>query len=247
MKKIYLLLAAMVATMAAGSIAWATDLPVKAPAAPALVHAPYTWAGLYIGGNLGGGWADHTTDATLAGATLYTFNTKPSGVVGGGQIGYNWQWNKLVLGLEADIQGSNQKGTANTNFTLATIPFTTSVTERLDWFGTLRGRIGYAWDRNLIYFTGGWAYGHHNATTTTAVPAAGISATTSGSRDLTNGWTVGGGWEWAFADRWSAKVEYLYIDFGSDSGNTPTVGTLTVNTNHLTDNVVRAGLNYKFW
>jgi hypothetical protein len=78
MKKLHLLLAVVVATVAAGSVAWATDLPVKAPAVPAQIYAPYSWTGLYIGGNLGGGWANHTTDATLAGAALYTFNTMSS-------------------------------------------------------------------------------------------------------------------------------------------------------------------------
>jgi len=222
-------------------------LPVRAPAPPP-VYAPYNWTGLYIGGNLGGGWADHTTSATLGTASLFSANTKPSGFLGGGQIGYNWQWNQVVFGLEADIQGSDQKGTATPAFALAGVPVTTNISEKLDWFGTVRGRLGYAWDRHLVYFTGGWAYGHETATVT--VTAAGVSATASGSADLNNGWTIGGGYEWAFADHWSVRAEYLYIDFGSDSAGSAStatpLGVLTVKTNDLTDNVVRGALNYKF-
>ncbi len=84
---------------------------------------------------------------------------------------------------------------------------------------------------------------------TTQVPGATHASTHH--NDITNGWNVGGGWEWTFADRWSARVEYLYLDFGSDSASTHSIatahGTLTVSTNDLTDNIVRAGLNYKFW
>lgn len=78
-----------------------------------------------------------------------------------------------------------------------------------------------------------------------------MTVTTNIRNDLTDGWTVGGGWEWAFADHWSAAIEYLYIDFGSDSAGTGSgltpAGTLAVTENHLTDNIVRAKLNYKFW
>jgi outer membrane immunogenic protein len=232
-----------------GSMAKAADLPVKAPAPAAVPHGPYNWTGLYVGGNIGGSWGGHRTVATVDGAALVDATAHPDGVIGGGQIGYNWQTGSWVFGLEADIQGSGQKGGWTQNFTVLGVTGSSTTSDKLDYFGTVRGRVGYAWDRQLLYFTGGWAYGRETINNTTTV--AGVSVTTTTRNDITDGWTVGGGWEWAFADRWSARIEYLYIDFGSDSagsgsGATPG-GTLTVTTNHLTDNVVRAGLNYKFW
>lgn len=209
-------------------------------------YAPYNWAGLYVGANVGGSWGAHDhTVVTISGATVDT-DAKPDGVIGGGQIGYNWQSGSWVLGLEADIQGSGQKDT----FSHAIAAGGTQTTsDKLDYFGTVRGRVGYAWDRHLLYITGGWAYGRGTIDSTTLV--AGVTHASTHHNDITDGWTVGGGWEWAFADRWSARVEYLYVDFGSDSASTRSIatshGTLTVSTNDLTDNIVRAGLNYRFW
>lgn len=245
-----LALAGAAAVLFGGSAAWAADLPVKAPAAVTPAYAPYNWTGFYVGGNIGGGWGSHRTIATLGGATLVDATAHPDGVVGGGQIGYNWQTGSWVFGLEADIQGSGQKGSWTQSFAVLGFPGTTTTSDKLDYFGTVRGRVGYAWDRQLVYFTGGWAYGRETINNTTTV--GGISVITNGHNDITNGWTLGGGWEWAFADHWSAGVEYLYIDFGTDSAGTgsaaiPGVGVLTVSDNHLTDNVVRAKLNYKFW
>ena len=116
-------------------------------------------------------------------------------------------------------------------------------TDALNWFGTVRGRLGWAMDRWLPYVTGGWAYGEGTVSgvTTTTIP----SSNTFSASQFYSGWTVGGGLEWAFLDHWTARVEYLYIDFG----NGPTVAAsakLSIAGGVLTDNIVRGGVNYKF-
>ena len=163
--------------------------------------------------------------ATLLGVTG---SENLNGVIGGGQIGYNWQMSgPLVLGIEADIQGSDQHRT--TTIGAAT------VTDRIPWFGTVRGRIGYAGGAWMLYATGGWAYGEFR----TDVTALGTTASFSDSR---SGWTAGGGIEWMFMPKWSAKIEYLYIDtghFNSALFGVPFSG-------RVTDNIVRVGVNYHF-
>jgi outer membrane immunogenic protein len=248
------LLIAAASTVALGQIASAADMPVKAPRAP-IYAPPYNWTGFYLGLNLGGSWGRQ--DASFVNATtgtiLATGSNHLDGIIGGGQIGYNWQVNQWVLGVEADFQGSGQK--ADGSFfdpgapcgpnvaACFPIPATTiSYTDKLNWFGTVRGRLGIAFDRWLPYVTGGWAYGHGEISGTTTVGA--VATAFSASQNY-SGWTIGGGVEWAFADHWSAKLEYLYIDFG-DGPIIPATTLFNVNVGHMTDNIVRAGVNYKF-
>jgi Opacity protein and related surface antigens len=231
-------------TLGTVQAASAADLPTKAPAyAPA---PSYNWAGLYVGGNVGYSWGQqNTAPVALPGGTAST-SASINGVIGGGQIGYNWQVNQIVLGLEADIQLSGQKGDFNTSFPLGGVPTTGKASQSLDYFGTVRGRVGYAWGQYLAYFTGGWAYGHVSFSGTAAALAPTDVFVGPGSTN--DGWTVGGGLEWAFADRWSAKIEYLYVDLGSGSrvNVISTTHNLTATSGDLTDNIVRAGLNYRF-
>lgn len=202
-----LLVAAGVASAAALSgTALAADLyrgPAPyAPAAPAY----YNWGGAYAGLNLGYQWGKVTN---LGG--------NPSGVLGGAQIGYNWQSNALVLGAETDIQ------LTGADDTFAPYKFSNP------WFGTLRGRVGYAMNNILLYGTLGFAYGDLTASL--------------GSLDETHtltGWTGGLGMEVGFTPSWSAKVEYLYMDLG-DRGY-----TLTGVSNGFQSNVLRFGINYHF-
>jgi outer membrane immunogenic protein len=227
----------------------AADLParmaVKAPPPPPPM---FNWTGFYLGVNIGGSWG-HQDDSLVG---LLTNGNNVNGVIGGGQIGYNWQGygSPWVFGVEADFQGSGQR--ASGSFVIpagiGALPIPGSniaYEERLDWFGTLRGRIGWAMGdqgRFLPYITGGLAYGQNNfngAGTAAGVPVAFNASHT----DV--GWTVGAGIEWAMWDRWSAKLEYLYIDFG----NGPSVALapgFALTTNHLTDNIGRVGLNYRF-
>jgi outer membrane immunogenic protein len=227
-----------------GAPAFAADMAVKArPPAPAPV---YSWTGWYVGGNVGASWGAHSHTVVTASGVTEVNDVKPEGVIGGGQIGYNWQNGPWVFGLEADIQGSGQKDTLTHALVSATGSET--ISDKLDYFGTVRGRAGYAWDRQLFYFTGGWAYGRESIDSNTLV--AGVTHASTHDNNITDGWTVGGGWEWAFAGPWSVRAEYLHVDFGSDSAGTRSIttagGTITVNLNHLTDNIGRVGLNYQF-
>jgi outer membrane immunogenic protein len=241
---------AAISSIAFSQFASAADLPVKAPAR-VVAPAPYNWTGFYAGLNIGGSWGNQDNSlVSTAGVVAFTNSDHIDGVIGGGQIGYNWQANQWVFGLEADFQGSGQKGDGSFfipavgGFLALVIP-STSITyeDKLNWFGTVRGRIGYAFDRWLPYVTGGWAFGHGeiNGTRTTGA----VSTTFSGSEDY-SGWTIGGGVEWAFANRWSAKVEYLYIDFG-DGPTVPVTPVVNVVSGKMTDNIVRLGVNYKFF
>jgi outer membrane immunogenic protein len=151
-----------------------------------------------------------------------------NGFVGGGQIGYNWQGaSPLVLGIEADFQGTGQ---SRTDTALGI-----SVQQQLPWFGTVRGRIGYAFDRLMIYATGGLAYADYKMTAS----GFGLSASSDTSRA---GWTAGAGVEWMFAPQWSTKVEYLYWDTGSTSATLFGIAY----TGRARDSIARVGLNYHF-
>jgi outer membrane immunogenic protein len=258
MRHFSLALLAAVSTIALTQFASAADLPVKAPVYKAPVMAPmYNWTGFYIGLNAGYSWGrQDNLLVTTTGVTLLSNSDHLNGFIGGGQIGYNWQVNQWVFGLEADFQGSGQKGDGSffdpgvacgpNAIACFPIPSTSiAYTDKLDWFGTVRGRIGYAMGATgnwLPYVTGGWAYGHGEISGTTT--SGGVATSFSGSQDY-SGWTVGGGLEWAFLNNWSAKVEYLYIDFG-DGPTVPVSATRNIVSGKMTDNILRAGLNYKF-
>jgi outer membrane immunogenic protein len=262
MKKLAL---AAVLTFAFAGAASAADLAarpyVKAPVAPIAV---YNWTGFYIGGNAGYGWGNE--DVSLAptnnaasiaffGASFPAFipNTvspEPEGWLAGGQIGYNWQAGRFVFGLEADLQGADISGTVNTAAAAPVGLIQSSTRQRLEWFGTVRGRAGFTLvDTLLLYGTGGFAYGsvNHRFFTTNN---AGAFATT----DVTNqrtGWTAGAGFEWGFAPNWSVKGEYLYIDLGSQTfatvpGGTTPVGASIDSTFRDKFHTARVGINYRF-
>jgi outer membrane immunogenic protein len=200
----------------AGSSAFAADLPVKAaPFSPAPVA---NWTGFYAGVNVGGGWAN--TNDGLGSGDL-------TGVIGGGQLGYNWQVGQFVLGVEGDFQGSTQKKSD----TFGPI----SVEQKLPWLATLRGRLGYAPGPLLFYVTGGAAWVNYELSGS----AAGLTVSDNATQSA---WTVGGGVEWMFLPHWSTKVEYLYVDTGDKD---VTLFGTTVN-GRAKDNIVRAGLNYHF-
>ena len=166
----------------------------------------YSWAGPYLGGNLG--WAWGSVDNNV---------TNPSGFVGGVQAGYNFQTGPWVFGIEGDIQATGASDT------FAPWKFSNP------WFGTVRGRAGYAWNNILFYGTGGLAFGELSGQT------FGLSETHTNA-----GWTVGVGAEFGFAPHWSAKAEYLFIDLNDNNF------TITGLPNGYRAGLLRAGVNYHF-
>ncbi len=190
-----------------------------------------------------------------------------AGGIAGGQAGFNWQSGKFVFGIEGDWEWSGQRDNLQINNWLASSVvvapsgYTYSDEHKLNWLATLRGRLGWANGNSLWYVTGGAAWGGvqsnyafqavNAATFATAPAAAGFGTSTR------TGWTLGGGVEtslgWMGANNWSAKIEYLYLDLGSttDTFNVPRAGnpasayTIT-STSHITDNIIRLGLNYRF-
>jgi outer membrane immunogenic protein len=248
-----------------------TPLAVVHAFAASPAPAAYSWTGFYVGANLGYGWANANdnvvfVDPLLPFTAAHSQTDELDRIIGGGQVGYNWQFNSnAVLGLEADWQSSGARRDemlvdfVNLPFGIPpdTEKVTTNYESKASWFGTVRGRIGYAWDRRLFYATGGLAYGRISISgTTTEVTdltntGAGIftSTTPFGVTRTAAGWTLGAGIESALADSWTWKLEYLYVDLGSIAGNfTPqTFGgeTLTVKS-RFDDNILRAGLDYRF-
>jgi outer membrane immunogenic protein len=269
MKKLILALS-ILATSAVSASAAGTAQAAVAPPPVAL----YSWTGFYVGGNIGYNWgrsSDNSTLTNTAGTVLFASSgtSNLDGVIGGGQIGYNWQMQNWVWGLEADIQGSEEKGGREytcptgvcTPTTTVFVGFRTpllvipgaavpgNLTDKIDWFGTVRGRVGFlAGAKVLLYATGGLAYGGVNSSEIIGAPAFGFSTS-----DTRAGWTVGAGVEGVIGGNWTAKLEYLYIDLGTTSGSflTPIAafggGFVSANySSHITDNILRVGVNYRF-
>src|SRR5712691_3793938 len=236
----------------------AADMPVhKAP-------PPWSWTGFYAGGNAGYGIArDPGTFANqiLSPAfplTVPRYNFSPAGVIAGGQVGFNWQFTPhWVGGLEADIQASDQWDNFTCILNCLNVPAIgslngTTVQQRLPWFGTVRGRVGWTNGPALWYLTGGLAYAELRTDINT-IQQTGAPVLFRFS-DKRTGWTIGGGVEHRLTGNWTAKVEYLYMDLGSVAhsftytANDPLVGFPTSNayTSEIRDHIVRLGLNYKF-
>jgi outer membrane immunogenic protein len=253
--------ATVVATLA--STSYAADLPVKA--APAPVIETYNWKGWYVGGNVGYGWGGPTgNDLTIndpfallvgyaaLGGLQYP-SVKPQGAVGGGQIGYNWQTGNVVWGTVADFQFSGMKADQTVNVPALGFyfPQVQSHSAKTEWFGTVRGRIGYAFNNFLPYVSGGLAYGKVSSSLNVFVPWSGFVA--SGSSISTRvGWTFGAGFDYALAQNWMVVLDYLYTDLGHDtvtatSRNWLVTTPIGISMNqHFTANILRGTVNYKF-
>jgi outer membrane immunogenic protein len=204
------------------------------------VYVANTWTGFYAGVNGGYAWNANSfaTDPGFLG------ELNPSGGFGGGQIGYNWQGvfghPQLVLGVEADFQGADISDSVT-----ASIPLSKNVTlienakSTLDWFGTVRGRLGYAFDRSLVYATGGFAYGHITDEASASLTNR-VQTIAGGAKiDTTStGWVVGAGIEHKLTAAWSVKGEYQYINLGQDSE------WAKENSKDFDIHTVRVGLNY---
>lgn len=239
--------------LAATGIASAADMAVKA-LPPTPVVAAYSWTGCYVGIEGGGSWgrdraiSNGTNNGVVngTGGALKTAGDLSGGLVGG-TVGCNYQWNQWVFGIEGDGSWSGKTGSSN----LVSPPFVPTFREDVSqsYIATIRGRVGYAVIPTvLVYGTAGGAFAdlriHEFDPTAAAGSAANIGATETHSF---TGWTAGAGVEWGFAPNWSAKFEYLYMDLGSKGFfQTTATGCCTFQSTHLTDNIVRAGINYRF-
>lgn len=208
----------------------------------------YDWTGFYIGAQAGYGWGN--TEYSYPGDPSpppgSPFNGNPvgldyDGMVGGGTLGYNWQHDSIVLGVEADLSLSGMSDDKTENSAPC---FEQGCSADVNWFGTGRLRLGYAIDSIMPFVTGG-------------VAAAGLEGEADngacedgpgddcGFDETEWGWTVGGGIEWGFADNWSAKAEYLYVNVGSPEFSAS--GSDQASADDFDFSVVRVGLNYRFY
>ncbi len=203
--------------------------------------------GFYLGLNAGGGIGNGRSDFSIAGGPAFaTVNNSLPGAIGGVQAGFNWQSGMTVFGVETDFQASGLKGSLTAPcLALCGLPLTATYSQKVPWFGTVRGRLGVAASGGLIYATAGYAYARLE---TDAFAAAGAASASFSLHETRNGWAAGGGIEVALAPGWSAKLEYLYLDFGRHSTSWTLAGGLPsiVDDARLTMNVVRAGVNYRF-
>jgi len=239
----YALSAVAALAVSAASPVFAADLAVKAPPVP-VVAPVYNWTGFYIGGNVGGAWVQGNVTDSLFGLNFNNGNN--NGVfIGGGTVGFNYQFNNLVFGVEGDFDwAANNNNTGNGIVGPGGATFLVSNNDR--WVSTVAARFGVAFDRWLVYGKAGGGWVGSNSFTVTDV-TTGQSIT--GSNNNTNtGWLVGGGVEWAFAGNWSAKLEYDYLGLNSHTFTSPgpfLVGD-TFNTGNRNVQQVKLGINYRF-
>jgi outer membrane immunogenic protein len=290
MKKLALAISILAISAVSASAADMAPAPVYTKA-PAIVAPVYTWTGWYIGATAGGGW---NTDGGVSNAVTSTFCTtgiggcptfapalaaavptqygpNPSGFIGGGEVGYNWQTGRFVWGVETDFSGTSIKGSSAqalsavpAGFATNTIGVAGTASERLDWFGTVRGRLGVTiTDPVLVYATGGFAYGQASSSTTLTETVSGPCScgpsptVASSASSILTGWTVGGGLEWKLAPNWTVKGEYLYYDLGNvnyslpgivqlNGAGTPFFGAGVTASASFKGSIARVGVNYQF-
>jgi len=240
-RSVAVLVATAALTIVAARSAVAADL--SPPIYKALPPPAFSWTGWYVGVNGGGEWGQtsHTASVGVTGLpALTTGNFNVSGAIAGGTLGYNYQMGQWLVGVETDLNWTNEKATYNTNLTVGAATGSASLSSQLNWLDTTRVRVGWAWDRVLFYGTGGGAFGGLTATANASAAVSGVGAAVTAADTQTRfGWTAGAGIEYAFANNLSGKVEYLYVDLGSQN-------ELLVDSVKFKTNMVRAGLNLRF-
>ena len=209
--------------------------PVKAAPAP----LPYNWTGFYIGANGGYSWGPWDSNGFVNGFAVSP-SPKLQGYVAGGQIGYNWQFEQWVTGIEIDGDVTGEKRVLGWRLMP---PFNQTTDWQFPWLTTYRAREGWAVDTWLFYVTGGLAVGRDGFTTNFLNPDL-ITVTSQTENHVRVGWTVGGGIEAAiFGSPWTAKAEFLFVDFGNQNFF---VGTPFGMTSREEDFIGRLGINYRF-
>jgi outer membrane immunogenic protein len=214
---------------------------------------PFSWSGCYIGGNIGAKKGSLDGDATILDPLLpvtLVFNGEDSetGFIGGGQVGCQWQTGAFVFGFEGDFDATNLERTFVVPAGLVVPPFVAgdAFTLSNDWQASFRGRLGWAFDRFMIYATGGIAWANFEAT----AALVGLPFLVTADKTLT-GWTVGGGLEWAFTPNWSLGLEYRFSQFDRENFGLGTVAVgpallpFAVNS-ELETHEITARVNYRF-
>jgi outer membrane immunogenic protein len=261
MKKILLGSVALAALLAGPALAADMRAPVYKAPPPAV--PVFSWTGVYIGLNAGGAWG--RSDATFtptgllgvfpawdaAAASLGSPTQRPAGFTGGAQIGFNWQAGFWVFGAEADIQYLGLKASTRTpTFTIAPIdPSHFTTTTQTDWLVTVRPRVGIAFDRGLIYATGGLAVADRKFSNVLTFDIPVLDINTGSVSKTVAGWTAGGGIEYMITPNWSIRGEYLHVDLGDVSYASTNNLNPTVTANHferLRVDIARAAINYRF-
>jgi outer membrane immunogenic protein len=274
------ILVSLLAVLTYGGSAYAADMAVKAPPPASPVAAAYTWTGFYLGGNVGEVWAHDSGSTNFFDA--FGFDAAPpvpnstpqsnpvglSSVIGGVQAGYNWQLKQWVVGVEADWDWTSAKtgfcrqldldGLACSDNGFGFLSFN----EKAEWLGSARARLGYSWDRFLVYGTGGLAWGKIDSSINVNCLVGGcgsstiLTNTTASFSDTRVGWVAGGGIEAMLSANWILRAEYLHYGFGSvtDTLNLPafiaivpaSYSQAATWTHSFAYDTVRAGLTYKF-
>ena len=263
MRKLLLAGASLVA-LAAATPASAADLrPMAAKAPPMAAFVPFSWTGFYVGFNAGYGFSDENKVETrgidlinganvAAGLRPRFVELNSEGFIGGLQLGYNWQFNNVVFGLETDIQYTDFQDSISVR-TGALGVLRNDYFQDLQYLGTFRGRLGLAFDRALIYVTGGLAYGGvENGAD--FYNAAGALAFSGRQDDIRVGYTVGAGLEYAFTNNISLKAEYLYYDLGDEDVRIGVQAPFTaaaIGAGYFSEfrndgHIIRGGINFKF-
>jgi outer membrane immunogenic protein len=262
-----ILLSTVLIAAAAGSAA-AADLPRRGVApAPYLAAPVFTWTGFYVGLNAGAGFNNkHNgfvagpgftggTAISTVGGGFGDNGNNDAGFTGGVQAGYNFQISPMfVVGVEADINYLDRGNDRDVIVTDGTSDYRFHRGDSNNWFGTVRGRVGLAFDRFLPYFTGGWAFGGKQGGVSgtyiaTGTTGAGVALVGGGDSGSSSGWTLGGGVEYAFSNNMSFKVEYLHVKLGDNNTQLAVASGTTSYFAFKNENkfdVVRAGVNFRF-
>lgn len=249
-----LLLASAAAVALSGTAALAADLPSRAPP-PAYIPPPpiFSWTGIYVGGQVGYGWGTGNFNRNLiipGGPALSgTLGQNPNGVIGGAHVGYQYQINQWVLGIEGSVDGTSLSADSAAAFPNTPVgPVILTASSNADIQGSIRGKLGIAWDRVLIYATGGVAFGGFNSDINISAPNVPFFATANRSTTKV-GWTVGGGLQYAVTNNWWVFAEYRFTDFGNLNNNDIAglpAGWLFNGNRKLQQNQVQVGFSYKF-
>jgi outer membrane immunogenic protein len=206
-----------------------------------------SWTGFYVGGNVGYGLATASADFSVLGVPLLSGSENLDGMLYGVQAGYNYQIGRFVLGIETDINGTSQKA-SNTRLcvtlTCGLVAVTQTSQDSIPWLGTARLRAGVAFDRFMIYGTGGVGYGEFKSTQTLTTLLGSVTTATSDQRLA---FVAGAGIEAAITDHWSVKAEYLYLDTGTFNMTYSLLGIgLITEQSRMSEQMVRLGVNYRF-